>query len=449
MIRCSSSSSAPNSPSSPSISPCRASGSAASIVISFGLHALDVDRAASTGSRRAAPRTGRAPTAGRTRTGGSPRAAPPRCGSRWGRATSRSRTCRCSPPRTAARRAPIAAPPRRTGPGPAAPRKPRTEPTWAPISSGEICASMPLIACISAGMESPWARIIASDTRCAAGSSSAFMLSAFALTHSARRIARTSATSVGASRPVNRATCSSATRTASSNARSFVVGRLAVLAGLDGARHAHLARELPVHGPGRGRHHPLHLTEQRRVGRDSGSIPNGKPPRPPGGSLIPPSYDRAFVTMAPCQRPSSPLRSTTRILARVQPDPLSARRGAGLRRRPRRGRHLRVPGDRARPFGRRRRHRTHLRGLGRPRGAAPRGDRGRGRATLGPVRRVVAPPHRRAAGRGGQRGRRRLGAPSGRGLRGRRHAIERLKEDVPIWKKEGLVSGEAHWVMGS
>ncbi len=30
-----------------------------------------------------------------------------------------------------------------------------------------------------------------------------------------------------------------------------------------------------------------------------------------------------------------------------------------------------------------------------------------------------------------------------------RHGIERLKEDVPIWKKEGLVSGESRWVMGS
>ena len=30
-----------------------------------------------------------------------------------------------------------------------------------------------------------------------------------------------------------------------------------------------------------------------------------------------------------------------------------------------------------------------------------------------------------------------------------RHAIERLKEDVPIWKKEALVSGDTHWVMGS
>jgi molybdopterin synthase catalytic subunit len=30
-----------------------------------------------------------------------------------------------------------------------------------------------------------------------------------------------------------------------------------------------------------------------------------------------------------------------------------------------------------------------------------------------------------------------------------RHGIERLKEDVPIWKKELLASGEAEWVMGS
>lgn len=30
-----------------------------------------------------------------------------------------------------------------------------------------------------------------------------------------------------------------------------------------------------------------------------------------------------------------------------------------------------------------------------------------------------------------------------------RHGIERLKEDVPIWKKEALVTGESGWVMGS
>ena len=30
-----------------------------------------------------------------------------------------------------------------------------------------------------------------------------------------------------------------------------------------------------------------------------------------------------------------------------------------------------------------------------------------------------------------------------------RHGIERIKEGVPIWKKERLATGEAHWVMGS
>jgi len=30
-----------------------------------------------------------------------------------------------------------------------------------------------------------------------------------------------------------------------------------------------------------------------------------------------------------------------------------------------------------------------------------------------------------------------------------RHAIERLKVDVPIWKKEHLVTGGSEWVMGS
>jgi molybdopterin synthase catalytic subunit len=30
-----------------------------------------------------------------------------------------------------------------------------------------------------------------------------------------------------------------------------------------------------------------------------------------------------------------------------------------------------------------------------------------------------------------------------------RHGIERLKQDVPIWKKEALATGDAHWVMGS
>jgi molybdopterin synthase catalytic subunit len=30
-----------------------------------------------------------------------------------------------------------------------------------------------------------------------------------------------------------------------------------------------------------------------------------------------------------------------------------------------------------------------------------------------------------------------------------RQGIERIKQDVPIWKKEGLTDGDARWVMGS
>jgi molybdopterin synthase catalytic subunit len=30
-----------------------------------------------------------------------------------------------------------------------------------------------------------------------------------------------------------------------------------------------------------------------------------------------------------------------------------------------------------------------------------------------------------------------------------RHLIERLKADVPIWKKEALATGEGHWVQGA
>ena len=30
-----------------------------------------------------------------------------------------------------------------------------------------------------------------------------------------------------------------------------------------------------------------------------------------------------------------------------------------------------------------------------------------------------------------------------------RHGIERLKQDVPIWKKEHVHGGDSHWVMGS
>ena len=40
-------------------------------------------------------------------------------------------------------------------------------------------------------------------------------------------------------------------------------------------------------------------------------------------------------------------------------------------------------------------------------------------------------------------------AHRGEAFEAARHGIERVKHDAPIWKKEALVSGDAHWVMGS
>src|SRR5580765_3607706 len=40
-------------------------------------------------------------------------------------------------------------------------------------------------------------------------------------------------------------------------------------------------------------------------------------------------------------------------------------------------------------------------------------------------------------------------AHRGEAFEAARHGIERIKHDAPIWKKESLVDGEAHWVQGS
>jgi molybdopterin synthase catalytic subunit len=40
-------------------------------------------------------------------------------------------------------------------------------------------------------------------------------------------------------------------------------------------------------------------------------------------------------------------------------------------------------------------------------------------------------------------------AHRGEAFEAARHGIERIKHDVPIWKKEHLPDGVAHWVMGS
>ena len=40
-------------------------------------------------------------------------------------------------------------------------------------------------------------------------------------------------------------------------------------------------------------------------------------------------------------------------------------------------------------------------------------------------------------------------AHRGEAFEAARHGIERIKRDVPIWKKEHLPDGDAHWVRGS
>ena len=150
-------------PRRPPAARCRASGSAPSIVIELRLHALDVDR-----ERRqeivqqlrepvARPRPGELEPVGHL----VERHPGAEVGRR--RATSRSRTAGCSPTTKSTAPGPERGTATSYWPSTRCARKPSTEPTCAPISNGETCASMPLIACISGGMESPWARIIASD----------------------------------------------------------------------------------------------------------------------------------------------------------------------------------------------------------------------------------------------------------------------------------------------
>lgn len=40
-------------------------------------------------------------------------------------------------------------------------------------------------------------------------------------------------------------------------------------------------------------------------------------------------------------------------------------------------------------------------------------------------------------------------AHRGEAFEAARHGIERIKHDAPIWKKESLADGDAHWVKGS
>jgi molybdopterin synthase catalytic subunit len=148
-------------------------------------------------------------------------------------------------------------------------------------------------------------------------------------------------------------------------------------------------------------------------------------------------------------RPSSPLRSSTRILARVQPDPLSADEALAFVADPGAGgtcvflgtvRDHSNAGDvtgltyeawddlavkRMEEIAGEARDRWDL--------CAVSLLHRTGALQVGETSVIVAAsaPHRADA------------------FEAARHAIERLKEAVPIWKKEGLVTGESHWIMGS
>ena len=182
-------------------------------------------------------------------------------------------------------------------------------------------------------------------------------------------------------------------------------------------------------------------------------MPNGNPnPRLPAGSLMPPSYDRsAFVTMAPCPTLVTDAVRHARPHARAG-GPAVGRRGA--RRSsptPAAGGTCMFTGHRARPFRRRRRHRPHLRGVGRARRAAPRRDRRRDRSSAGrcAVSRSLHRIGELAVGRG-ERDRRRLRAAPSRGVRGlppRHRAAEggraHLEEGRPRLRRRPLGHGRA------
>ena len=233
------------------------------------------------------------------------------------RATSRPRTGARWAPRTSRRPAPTEAPPRRTVRAPAArgtraPARPGRPSATA--RSAPACRSSP--ASQAAGRRAACEVHRLADARCAAGSSRPARFSVFAPIHSARRTARTSATSMGGFEPGEPRDVQLGDAHGFLEAVALVVGGVAILARLGGARDGDLPRELPVHGAGRGRHHALHLAEQRRVAQRLRIHAEGEPE--PAASLVAhevivrPLGPSALVTMAACPT-CEPAPSPTRV----------------------------------------------------------------------------------------------------------------------------------------
>ena len=206
---------------------------------------------------------------------------------------------------------------------------PSTVPTCAPSRSGESWpSSWATPAWVGSGIASRCAAAIASAILPAAGSSKARRPSMFAWTHCPRRTASTFAMSDGASRPVKPATWSSATRTASSNAR-----RSSSLGAASSVPHD--ADAIPTCRASSQFTGPLEDSRTRWISRNSGTSFQMSPAGAPNGFssgvwLIPPSYGRAGPTPDPgslrwgacgrtCSYASRPIRSAPTRRSRSSP----------------------------------------------------------------------------------------------------------------------------------
>ncbi len=191
------------------------------------------------------------------------------------------------------------------------PSAPSTVPTCAPRSSGESCSNIPPMARISSGTSGPSASRVASPIAvailAAAGSTRSRRLWVFALTQSARRTVRISTTSVGASRPVKRATCISATRTDSSKPRrSSSVGA--------GSSRPSCAFAMPIWRAISQFTGPDDDDMTRWSSRKSGASANASGSPDPNGKSMHPGYDPARARMRRvsdrrCSFASVPIRS--------------------------------------------------------------------------------------------------------------------------------------------
>ncbi len=228
-----------------------------------------------------------------------------------------------------------------------------------PSAAGESCASMPLIACSSAGQLGPAAR------RAARGRSTR---------RSGRRPAPAAREVLGVRADPRRAPDGAAPRDVgggleageardvqlrdahgSSNAVPILVGRLGVVAAFRGARDRHLSGELPVDRARRGRTSRA-ASRGTAARRERLRIHAEREPEP--ACLVAHAGHRttaapAFVTMA-AWSDREPTSVSTRAADPRAGRPAVARRGRWRGRRPRRRRHLRLHRHGARPLRRRR-----------------------------------------------------------------------------------------------